>query len=58
MKLVRFGARGSEKPGLIDSQGVVRDLSGVVQDIDGRTLSPSMLARLRAIDPAELAVVN
>lgn len=54
MKLVRFGARGSEKPGLIDSQGVVRDLSGVVQDIDGRTLSPSTLARLRAIDPATL----
>ena len=54
MKLVRFGARGSEKPGLIDAQGLVRDLSGVVADIDARTLSPVELARLRQIDPATL----
>ena len=54
MKLVRFGARGSEKPGLIDAQGVVRDLSAVVSDIDARTLSPAALARLRQIDPATL----
>ncbi len=54
MKLVRFGARGSEKPGLIDAQGVVRDLSGSVPDIDARTLSPAALAHLRTIDPATL----
>ncbi|MDR6860758.1 fumarylacetoacetate hydrolase family protein [Variovorax guangxiensis] len=54
MKLVRFGARGSEKPGVIDAQGVVRDLSGVVPDIDARTLSPAALTRLREIDFATL----
>jgi 2-keto-4-pentenoate hydratase/2-oxohepta-3-ene-1,7-dioic acid hydratase in catechol pathway len=54
MRLVRFGARGSEKPGLIDTQGVVRDLSAVVPDIDARTLSPAALARLREIDPTTL----
>lgn len=54
MKLVRFGARGSEKPGVIDAQGVVRDLSGVVPDIDARTLSTAALARLREIDFATL----
>jgi 2,4-diketo-3-deoxy-L-fuconate hydrolase len=54
MRLVRFGVRGSEKPGLIDAQGVVRDLSAVVPDIDARTLSPAALARLREIDPATL----
>ncbi|MDE1948605.1 MAG: fumarylacetoacetate hydrolase family protein [Burkholderiales bacterium] len=57
MRLVRFGARGSEKPGLIDAHGVVRDLSAVVPDIDARTLSPSALARLREIDPATLPAV-
>lgn len=54
MRLVRFGARGSEKPGLIDAEGVVRDLSAVVPDIDARTLSTAALARLREIDPAQL----
>ncbi len=54
MKLVRFGPRGNEKPGMMDSQGVLRDLSGVVPDIDARTLAPAELARLRAIDPTTL----
>jgi 2,4-diketo-3-deoxy-L-fuconate hydrolase len=54
MRLVRFGVRGSEKPGLIDTQGAVRDLSAVVPDIDARTLSPAALARLREIDPTTL----
>ncbi|MET0209564.1 MAG: fumarylacetoacetate hydrolase family protein [Burkholderiaceae bacterium] len=54
MKLVRFGTRGSEKPGVIDTHGVLRDLSSVVPDIDARTLSPSALARLRKIDFATL----
>ena len=58
MKLVRYGQPGAEKPGLVDSSGVVRDLSGHVADIDGSTLSPESLARLAAIDPATLPVVE
>lgn len=54
MKLVRFGAKGAEKPGLVDQDGVVRDLSAHVPDITGETLSPEWLAKLRAIDPASL----
>jgi 2-keto-4-pentenoate hydratase/2-oxohepta-3-ene-1,7-dioic acid hydratase in catechol pathway len=54
MKLVRFGAPGAEKPGLIDAQGAVRDLSAHVKDITGDTLSPASLDRLRAIDPKSL----
>ncbi|MDR3500496.1 MAG: fumarylacetoacetate hydrolase family protein [Parvibaculum sp.] len=54
MKLVRFGARGAEKPGLLDSAGRVRDLSAHVADISGAALSPEGLARLRALDPVSL----
>ncbi len=54
MRLVRFGPRGTEKPGLLDAQGTLRDLSSVVDDITGATLSPTSLARLRQIDPATL----
>lgn len=54
MKLVRFGPRGAEKPGLLDAEGRVRDLSGHVPDINGETLVPAVLARLRALDPASL----
>ncbi len=54
MKLVRFGAAGAEKPGIVDAQGVVRDLSGHVKDINGEVLSPAGLDRLRAIDPKSL----
>jgi 2,4-diketo-3-deoxy-L-fuconate hydrolase len=50
MKLVRFGTPGAEKPGLIDGEGRVRDLSAHVGDISGATLSPNGLARLAAID--------
>jgi 2,4-didehydro-3-deoxy-L-rhamnonate hydrolase len=57
MKLVRYGAKGQEKPGLIDKDGRVRDLSGVVADIAGATLTPEGLAKLRAVDPAALPVV-
>jgi 2,4-diketo-3-deoxy-L-fuconate hydrolase len=46
MKLVRYGAEGREKPGLIDDDGRVRDLSHIVGDIDGDALSPKMLARI------------
>src|SRR3954469_14661967 len=48
MRLVRFGPRGSERPGVLDRDGIIRDLSSVVRDIDGSTLSPESLGRLRA----------
>ncbi|GAB4065650.1 fumarylacetoacetate hydrolase family protein [Ancylobacter sonchi] len=54
MRLVRFGAPGEEKPGLLDTNDVVRDLSGIVADIGGAALTPEGLARLRAIEPASL----
>lgn len=54
MKLVRFGAAGAEKPGLVDARGTIRDLSQHIPDIDGRTLGPETLAKLRALDPASL----
>ncbi len=50
MKLLRFGPVGHEKPGILDARGRIRDLSGVVADIDGATLSDESLARLRALD--------
>jgi len=54
MKLVRFGAAGAEKPGLIDADGKIRDLSGIVADISGDVLSRAGRERLRALDPASL----
>jgi 2-keto-4-pentenoate hydratase/2-oxohepta-3-ene-1,7-dioic acid hydratase in catechol pathway len=57
MKLVRFGLPGQEKPGLIDPQGGIRDLSGAIPDIAGPALSPSGLARLRNLDPKTLPAV-
>lgn len=58
MKLVRFGPRGAERPGIIDGQGRLRDLSGRVPDIAGDVLLPASLARLSDIDPATLPVVD
>ena len=58
MKLLRHGLPGQEKPGLCDSSGTIRDLSGIVDDIAGETLQPSSIARLRAIDPATLPAVT
>ncbi len=58
MKLVRFGMPGQEKPGVLDQQGQVRDLSGVVADIGGVALLPESLARLRALDLQTLPKVN
>jgi 2-keto-4-pentenoate hydratase/2-oxohepta-3-ene-1,7-dioic acid hydratase in catechol pathway len=58
MKLMRHGAKGAEKPGLIDAQGKVRALSGVIADIDVAALSPAGLAKLRAIDPKSLPLVD
>lgn len=56
MKLVRFGAAGHEKPGLIDLSGQIRDLSSVVDDLSGAALTPEGLARIRACDPASLPI--
>lgn len=58
MKLLRFGAPGAEKPGMMDAEGILRDLSGVVDDIAGDVLSDSGLDRLRALNPAELPLVE
>ena len=58
MKLVRFGAPGREKPGLLDAQGRVRDLSKIVPDIDGAALSPSGLTKLRKVKPDKLPLVR
>ena len=58
MKLLRYGPPGAEKPGLLDSTGAIRDLSGTVPDISGDTLLPESLARLRKIDPASLPRVS
>jgi 2-keto-4-pentenoate hydratase/2-oxohepta-3-ene-1,7-dioic acid hydratase in catechol pathway len=57
MRLVRFGAAGRERPGLIDKAGAIRDLSGQIRELDGTTLAPASLASLARIDPASLPVV-
>jgi 2-keto-4-pentenoate hydratase/2-oxohepta-3-ene-1,7-dioic acid hydratase in catechol pathway len=58
MKLVRFGAPGREKPGMLDAQGRVRDLSKVVPDIAGPALSPSRLTKLRKLKPEKLPLIR
>ena len=58
MKLLRYGPAGQEKPGLLDRDGKVRDLSGAVRDIDGEALAPASLDRLRRLDPASLPLVG
>jgi ureidoglycolate lyase len=58
MRLLRFGAKGSEKPGLLDGQGRIRDLSREVKDITPEVLSPQGLERLAALDPASLPAVE
>ena len=58
MKLVRYGAPGAEKPGLIDGEGTLRDLSGHVDDINGAMLGDASLDALRALDPASLPAVD
>ena len=57
MKLLRHGPAGAEKPGLLHSDGTIRDLSTVVADIGGTVLSDAGLAAIRAADPAKLPVV-
>lgn len=58
MKLLRYGAPGSEKPGMLDAQGRIRDLSSTIGDVAGGALSNQGLARLRAIDPARLPLIE
>ena len=58
MKLLRYGPKGHEKPGLLDAQGHVRDLSAVIDDVAGAALLPESLARLRALDINRLPVVD
>jgi len=57
MKLMRHGAKGAEKPALVDANGQVRDLSGVLPDITADTLTPAALQRLRELDTARLPLV-
>ena len=57
MKLVRYGNTGDERPGLLDSQGALRDLYAFVPDIAGSVLLPASLEKLRALDPATLPLV-
>lgn len=58
MKLLRYGPNGYEKPGLLDADGNIRDLSGIVSDIDSSVLAPKRLAHLRKFDPAKLPLVR
>jgi 2-keto-4-pentenoate hydratase/2-oxohepta-3-ene-1,7-dioic acid hydratase in catechol pathway len=58
MKLVRYGAKGAEKPGLIDKAGGLRDLSAQIKDLNGEAYSPESLKKLAALDPASLPLVS
>ncbi|MEZ5829017.1 MAG: fumarylacetoacetate hydrolase family protein [Hyphomicrobiales bacterium] len=58
MKLVRFGKIGQEKPGILDSQGQIRDLSGVVNDLAGAALGRESLNRIRTLDLGTLPLVE
>ena len=58
MKLLRYGEAGAEKPGLLDADGAIRDLSAHVDDIGGGALDPSSLARLAKLDPNSLPAVS
>lgn len=58
MKLLRYGAPGQEKPGMLDAAGAIRDLSGHVGDITGDVLGDAKLAELAALDPTQLPQVE
>lgn len=58
MKLVRYGEAGKEKPGILDAQGAIRDLSGVVKDIDAAAVSPEGIAKLKAVNVESLPKVS
>jgi 2-keto-4-pentenoate hydratase/2-oxohepta-3-ene-1,7-dioic acid hydratase in catechol pathway len=58
MKLLRYGPKGQEKPGMLDADGRIRSLAAVVPDIDGAAIGPEGLARLQGLDPASLPPVE
>ena len=58
MKLLRIGNKGQERPALLDNNGQLRDLSAVIPDIAGDSLSPQSIARLQEIDPSTLPLVQ
>jgi len=58
MKLLRYGPPGQEKPGILDREGRIRDLSGAIPDIGPETISPAALEKLRQLDPAKLPAVS
>ena len=58
MKLVRYGDVGQEKPGMVDANGTLRDLSAHVADFTGETIGDDSIANLRALDPASLPAVD
>lgn len=58
MKLLRYGPKGQEKPGMLDTSGTIRDLSEIIGDIDGSTIGPDGLAKLAALDPSSLPAVS
>ncbi|TWT47562.1 fumarylacetoacetate hydrolase family protein [Botrimarina hoheduenensis] len=58
MKLLRYGAPGQEKPGLLDAQGTIRSLAGVIDDLAGTALSGASLAKIAALDPTSLPAVE
>jgi 2,4-diketo-3-deoxy-L-fuconate hydrolase len=58
MKLLRYGPAGQEKPGLLDQEGKIRDLSAIIPDLSGESLSPDSIARIRSLDIARLPVVD
>jgi 2,4-didehydro-3-deoxy-L-rhamnonate hydrolase len=57
MKLLRYGPKGQEKPGMLDTAGKLRDLSATIADINPETLAPAALDKLRKLDPASLPLV-
>src|SRR5258708_26141667 len=58
MKLVRYGAIGQEKPGLIDKSGQLRDLSAQIKDLNGEVYSPASLTKLAGLEPSQLPAVD
>ena len=58
MKLLRYGAHGAEKPGMVDANGIIRDLSGHIKDFAGEGLSDATFSKLRVLDPSSLPLVE
>ena len=58
MKLLRYGDLGAEKPGMLDANGTIRDLSGHIKDFSGESLSDTTFSKLRALDPTNLPVIE